>query len=148
MGGLLREVGQLTGATLHGRERLVVAGRGPQPQPRPDLVRTPTSRAGPVPQPRARRTARSLNPAPGRGNMRPIALASKPESVGYDTFAGITVVSARTRVVRSNLASEALASNTSFNPSTAVAPQRVVSFIKSSDAAPRHRAGYGRTAAT
>jgi hypothetical protein len=56
-------------------------------------------------------------------------LASKPESVGYDTFAGITVVSARTRVVRSNLASEALASNTSFNPSTAVAPQRVVSFI-------------------
>jgi len=56
-------------------------------------------------------------------------LASKPESVGYDTFAGITVVSARTRFVRSSLASTALASNASFNPPTAVAPQRVVSFI-------------------
>ena len=51
------------------------------------------------------------------------------KSVGHDTFAGITLVSARTRCVRSSLASAALASNASFNPSTAVAPQRVVSFI-------------------
>jgi hypothetical protein len=39
------------------------------------------------------------------------------------------VVSTRTRVQRSSFASAALASNASFNPSTATEPQRVVSFI-------------------
>ena len=39
------------------------------------------------------------------------------------------MVSARSRLVRSSFASAALASNASFNPSTAAAPQRVVSFI-------------------
>jgi hypothetical protein len=39
------------------------------------------------------------------------------------------VVSARSRVVRSSLASAALASSASLQPSTAVVPQRVVSFI-------------------
>jgi hypothetical protein len=39
------------------------------------------------------------------------------------------VVSARTRVVRSNFASAALASNASLHPSTAATPHRVVSFI-------------------
>ncbi len=42
---------------------------------------------------------------------------------------GTTVVSARNLVVRSTLASVALASSASFSPSTAAAPQRVVSFI-------------------
>ena len=128
MGGLLREVGQLAGATLHGRERLVVAGRGPQPQPRPDLVRTPTSRAGPVPQPRARRTARSLNPAPGRGNTA--------DRLGQQTGIG------RIRHVRWDHRGvgphprraqqprlRSLGQQHLVQPPTAVAPQRVVSFI-------------------
>jgi hypothetical protein len=42
---------------------------------------------------------------------------------------GTTVVSTRTFVVRSTLLSVALASSASFNPATAVDPQRVVSFI-------------------
>jgi hypothetical protein len=42
---------------------------------------------------------------------------------------GTTVVSARNVVVRSTLASVALASSASFSPSTAAGPQRVVSFI-------------------
>ena len=61
--------------------------------------------------------------------IRRIALASRPESVGYATFAGTTVVSARTRLVRNTFASAAFASNASFNPFTAVLPHRVVSFI-------------------
>jgi hypothetical protein len=61
--------------------------------------------------------------------IRRIALASSPESVGYDTLLGTTVVSARNLVVRNNLASVALASSVSFRPSTAAEPQRVVSFI-------------------
>ena len=61
--------------------------------------------------------------------IRRIALASKPESVGYDTFAGTTVVSARTRLVRNTFPSAALASSASFSPLTAVLPHRVVSFI-------------------
>jgi len=39
------------------------------------------------------------------------------------------VVSARTRLVRSSLASAASASSASLQPSTATVPQRVVSFI-------------------
>jgi len=39
------------------------------------------------------------------------------------------VVSARTRLVRSSLASAALANSASLQPSTAAVPQRVVSFI-------------------
>jgi hypothetical protein len=39
------------------------------------------------------------------------------------------VVSARTRLVRSTLASTALANSASFNASTAPCPQRVVIFI-------------------
>ena len=45
------------------------------------------------------------------------------------TSAGTTVVSARTRLVRSNFASAALVSSASLQPCTAVMPQRVVSFI-------------------
>ena len=72
--------------------------------------------------------------SPSRSTVRGLARESPhrrwgQKSVGYDTFAGITLVSARTRCVRSRLASAALASNASFNPSTAVTPQRVVSFI-------------------
>src|SRR6478735_2102554 len=61
--------------------------------------------------------------------IRRVALASRPESVGYVTFAGTTVVSARTRLVRNTFASAALASSASFSPFTAVLPHRVVSFI-------------------
>ena len=61
--------------------------------------------------------------------IRRTALASNPESVGYATFAGTTVVSARTRFVRTTFASTALASSTRFNPSTAVDPHLVVSLI-------------------
>ncbi len=39
------------------------------------------------------------------------------------------MVSARTRLVRSSLASAALASSASLQPCTAAVPQRVVSFI-------------------
>ena len=39
------------------------------------------------------------------------------------------MVSARTRLVRNTFASAALANNTSFNPSTAAGPRRVVSII-------------------
>jgi hypothetical protein len=56
-------------------------------------------------------------------------LASSPESVGYATFDGTTVVSSRTRWQRSSFASAALANNASFSPSTATDPHRVVSFI-------------------
>jgi len=45
------------------------------------------------------------------------------------TFAGTTVVSARSRLVRNSFASAAFASSASFSPSTAAGPQRVVSFI-------------------
>jgi hypothetical protein len=45
-------------------------------------------------------------------------------------LAGITAVSARTRVVRSCFASAALAGSASFNLATADPPHRVVSFIK------------------
>jgi hypothetical protein len=44
-------------------------------------------------------------------------------------LAGITVVSARTRAVRSNFASAALAHSASFSPATASSPHRLVSFI-------------------
>jgi len=60
----------------------------------------------------------------------PTALASSPESAGQATFALITVVSARTRAVRSSLRSAALASSASFSPATVPSPHRVVSFIK------------------
>ena len=59
----------------------------------------------------------------------PTALASSPASVGLGMFAAITVVSARTRAVRSSLASAALAHSASFSPATAPSPHRVVSFI-------------------
>lgn len=42
---------------------------------------------------------------------------------------GTTVVSTRILFVRSSSASAALANSASFNPSTAAAPHRVVSFI-------------------
>ena len=61
--------------------------------------------------------------------IRLIALASSPESVGYATFAGTTVVSTLIFDVRSTFASTAFASKASFSPSTTVEPQRVVSFI-------------------
>src|SRR6478609_1587560 len=61
--------------------------------------------------------------------IRRNALASRPEPVGYPTSAGITVVSARTRFIRTTLASTALAKRARFNPSTAVDPHRVVSFL-------------------
>jgi hypothetical protein len=44
-------------------------------------------------------------------------------------LAQITVVSARTRAVRSSLSPAALAHNASFSPATAASPHRVVSFI-------------------
>jgi hypothetical protein len=44
-------------------------------------------------------------------------------------LAGTTVVSARSRPVRSSFASAARASSASFRPSTAALPHRVVSFI-------------------
>ena len=59
----------------------------------------------------------------------PTALAASPESVGYATFAGITVVSAGTRAVRSSLFPAAFAHSASFSPATAPSPHRVVSFI-------------------
>ena len=40
------------------------------------------------------------------------------------------MVSARIRLVRSSFAAAALANNASFSPGTAVAPHRVVSFIR------------------
>ena len=58
-----------------------------------------------------------------------MAANSSPASVGYTTFAAITVVSARTRAVRSSLAPAALARSASFSPATAGSPHRVVSFI-------------------
>ena len=45
------------------------------------------------------------------------------------TFAQITVVSVRTRAVRSSLPPAAFAHSASFSPATAASPQRVVSFI-------------------
>jgi hypothetical protein len=60
--------------------------------------------------------------------MRPTALASNPESVGYSTSAATTVVSARTRLVLNTLWSTALAHNASLSCSTVCAPQRDVSF--------------------
>jgi hypothetical protein len=59
----------------------------------------------------------------------PTARASSPASVGKTTFAAITVVSARTRAVRSSLAPAALTSSASFSPATAASPHLVVSFI-------------------
>jgi hypothetical protein len=59
----------------------------------------------------------------------PTALASSPESVGYATFAQITVVSARTLAVRRSLPAAALAHSASFSPATACSPHRLVSFI-------------------
>lgn len=50
--------------------------------------------------------------------MLRIARASNPESVGQNTFAGTTVVSARSREVRSSFASAALAHSASFSPPT------------------------------
>ncbi|SID67466.1 Uncharacterised protein [Mycobacteroides abscessus subsp. abscessus] len=44
-------------------------------------------------------------------------------------MAGTTVVSARTRLVRNSFASAALANSVSLSPPTALAPQRLVSFI-------------------
>jgi hypothetical protein len=44
-------------------------------------------------------------------------------------LAGTTVVSARTRPMRSTFASAALASKASLSPATAAPPQRVDSFI-------------------
>jgi len=61
--------------------------------------------------------------------IRRTALANSEESVGYDTLAGTTVVSARNRAVRSSFASAALASNASLHPCAATLPQRVVNFI-------------------
>jgi hypothetical protein len=61
--------------------------------------------------------------------IRLIALASSPESVGYPTLAGTTVVSTRILPVRSTFASTAFASSASFSPATAPDPHRVVSFI-------------------
>jgi hypothetical protein len=61
--------------------------------------------------------------------IRRTAFANSPESVGYATFEGTTVVSTRIRVQRSSFASAALASRASFNPSTAAGPHRVVNFI-------------------
>jgi len=59
----------------------------------------------------------------------PTAFASSPASAGYATFAAITVVSARTRAVRSSFRPAALARSASFSPATAASPHRVVSFI-------------------
>ncbi len=59
----------------------------------------------------------------------PTALASSPASAGKTTFAATTVVSARTRPVRSSFCSAALAHSASFSPATAASPHRVVSFI-------------------
>ena len=74
-------------------------------------------------------------------------LANSDESDGYATLASTTVVSARTRFVFNTLASTALASNASFNPSTARSPQRVVIFINVVGCGTPHRAGSDRTAA-
>ena len=59
----------------------------------------------------------------------PMALANRPESVGYPTAASTTVVSARTLSVRSSLAAAALASSASLSPATASSPHRLVIFI-------------------
>ena len=59
----------------------------------------------------------------------PTARASSPAPVGKTTFAATTVVSARTRPVRSSLAPAALTSSASFSPATGPSPHRVVSFI-------------------
>ena len=61
--------------------------------------------------------------------IRRIALASSPEPAGQATFAGTTVVSARSREARSSFCLAALASSASFSPATAPSPHRVVSFI-------------------
>ena len=70
--------------------------------------------------------ARILRPVAA---IRFTAFANRPESVGYDTLAGTTVVSTRIRVHRSTFASTAFANSASFSPSTAADPQRVVNFI-------------------
>jgi hypothetical protein len=75
------------------------------------------------------------NAAPGcliRRTTRPVlatALASRPESVGYFTFAGTTVVSAPTFPVFTTRASTAVASNYSLSAATTESPHRVVIFI-------------------
>jgi len=127
-GGGLREVGELPGDPLDAVLDLLSPQLGAEPQLRGDAVRPATGGSGPVAQCRADRSAGGVDPFPVVP-IRRTALASRPESVGYDTFAGITVVSARTRLVRNNFASTALASSASFSPSTAVLPHRVVSFI-------------------
>jgi hypothetical protein len=88
-------------------------------------------------RPAARDRSRSLvrTAPPAARIRRPVAairrtaFASNPESVGYATFDGTSVVSTRTRVQRSSFAAAAFANNASFSPSTAVEPHRVVSFI-------------------
>ena len=54
---------------------------------------------------------------------------SRPESVGYETLAGTTVVSARTRSSFTTCAAMAFLSSASFSWSTAFSPQRVVIFM-------------------
>jgi hypothetical protein len=83
-------------------------------------------RPGPVSDLGVGRPAGGLDPLTA---IRRIAVATRPESVGYATLEGTTVVSTRTRLVRNSFASAALANSASINPSTAAGPHRVVSFI-------------------
>ena len=125
----LGQVGQLPGDLPHAGPGPIRAQLRPGPQLGGDAVRLRCRPLGTGPA----AWVRTAPPAAWiRLTLTPIrrtALANRPESVGYATFAGTTVVSARTRLVRNTFASTALTSNASFNPSTAALPHRVVSFI-------------------
>ena len=73
--------------------------------------------------PPAARTRRAVRASPAT------AVATSPTSAGYATFAATTVVSARTRPVRSSFCPAAFAHSASFSPATAPWPHRLASFI-------------------
>ncbi len=127
-GGGLGQTGQLTSPLEHRGLRLVRADRRTGPQLGRDRARPLPGRAGAVPHRDARRSAGGLNPLAGRGDPAN-RLGQQPRIGRGDTLAGTTVVSARTRLVRSSFASAALASSASLSPSTVTDPHLVVSFI-------------------
>jgi hypothetical protein len=124
-----------------GRGLGLVAGRGTaQAQLRRDRVRPLARGAAAITHASAQRPPRPGSPRPVTA-IRRTALASKPESVGYATSAGTTVVSARNWVVRSSLACAAFSSSASLYPATAASPQRVISFINVVGCGPRPSSG-------
>jgi hypothetical protein len=89
-----------------------------------DRARRPAARR------RSRTAVRDAAPAAWMratsATINAIARTSSPESVGYATFAGTTVVSARTLSSLTAFSSAALISSAWFSASIASGPQRVV----------------------